>query len=95
MTAIKQMVSYISKALTDKPELVEIDEVVGESVVMLELKVADEDMGRIIGRGGRHINAMRALARVLGGKMGKRVSLELVDNQTLLSAKTQDAEPIS
>lgn len=80
MTEIKEMVSHISKALADKPEAIEVDEVVGESIVALELKVADEDMGRIIGKSGRHINAIRVLARVLGGKMGKRVSLELVDN---------------
>jgi len=90
MTAIKQMVDYICKALADKPEEVAVDEVLGESVIMLELKVADEDMGRIIGRGGRHINAMRTLARVLGGKMGKRISLELVDNQTAATPEVQD-----
>lgn len=90
MTAIKQMVDYICKALADKPEEVEVDEVMGESVIMLELKVADEDMGRIIGRGGRHINAMRTLARVLGGKMAKRISLELVDNQTAVIPEGQD-----
>ncbi len=82
MTAIKDVVSYIVKALADKPEDVEVFESVGEGVVMVELKVAQEDMGRIIGRGGRHINAMRDLVRVLGGKMGKRTSLELIETET-------------
>jgi predicted RNA-binding protein YlqC (UPF0109 family) len=94
MTAIQQMIDYICKALADKPEEVEVDEVLGESVIMLELKVADEDMGRIIGRGGRHINAMRTLTRVLGGKMGKRISLELVDDQTTATPKVQPMESV-
>jgi predicted RNA-binding protein YlqC (UPF0109 family) len=80
MTAIKQMVSYVSKSLADIPEEVEVMETEGENVIMLELKVASVDMGRIIGRRGRCINAMRALSRVIGGKMGKKVSLELVDS---------------
>ena len=47
---------------------------------MLELKVASEDMGRIIGRRGRCINAMRALSRIIGAKMGKKISLELIES---------------
>ena len=61
MTAIKQVVSYISKTLADIPEDVEVIETEGENVIMLELKVASEDMGCIIGRRGRCINAMRSL----------------------------------
>ena len=57
------MVSFISKTLADIPEAVEVLETEGENVIMLELKVASEDMGRIIGRRGRCINAMRALSR--------------------------------
>ena len=80
MTAIKQVVSYISKTLADAPEEVEVMETEGKNVIMLELKVASEDMGRIIGRRGRCINAIRALSRVIGGKMGKKVSLELIES---------------
>ena len=80
MTDIKQMVSYVSKSLADLPEEVEVMETEGENVIMLELKVASVDMGRIIGRRGRCINAIRALSSVIGGKMGKKVSLELVDS---------------
>jgi len=83
MTAIKQMVRYVVESLADKPEAVEIYESVGEGAIMVELKVAPEDMGRIIGRGGRHINAMRALVRVLGGKLGKRTSLELIESEAI------------
>jgi hypothetical protein len=78
MSEIKDMVEYVAKALADEPEAVEVNESIGESVIMLELNVASEDMGRMIGRKGRTINAMRSLARVLGGKLNKRISLEIV-----------------
>jgi predicted RNA-binding protein YlqC (UPF0109 family) len=55
----------------------------GENVIMLELKVASVDMGRIIGRRGRCIKAKRGLSRVIGGKMGKKVSLELIESEAI------------
>jgi hypothetical protein len=79
MTAIKDMVEYVANALADYPDQVSVTESQGEVTIALELHVAPEDMGRMIGRKGRTINAMRAVARVLGGKMGKRVTLELVE----------------
>ncbi|NBD34837.1 MAG: KH domain-containing protein [Chloroflexi bacterium] len=78
MTAVKDLVEYIVKALADEPDAVELSEIEGETSLVLELRVASEDMGRMIGRGGRTINAMRSLARVLGAKMGKKVTLEIV-----------------
>ncbi len=78
MSAVKDLVEYIVKALADEPEAVELSEIEGETSLVLELRVASEDMGRMIGRGGRTINAMRSLARVLGAKMGKKVTLEIV-----------------
>jgi uncharacterized protein len=78
MTEIKDMVQFVAQSLADKPEDVQINESVGEGVIMIEIKVADEDMGRLIGRQGRTINAIRSLARVLGAKMEKKVSVEIV-----------------
>ena len=78
MTAIKDMVEYIATSLADKPEEVEVSESVGEAVIMIEMNVASEDMGRMIGRKGRTINAIRSLARILGAKMGKKVSVEII-----------------
>lgn len=78
MTAIKDMVEYIAKSLTDEPEAVRVSESVGETVIMIEMNVASEDMGRMIGRKGRTINAIRSLARILGAKMNKKVSVEIV-----------------
>ena len=78
MSAVKDLVEYIVKALADEPDKVNLSEIEGESSIMLELRVASDDMGRMIGREGRTINAMRSLSRVLGAKMGKKVTLEIV-----------------
>ncbi len=79
MTKIKDLVEYVVHALADKPEEVEVNESVGEAVVAIEMRVASEDMGRIIGRRGRTINALRAVARILGAKESKRVTIELLE----------------
>lgn len=78
MSKVQDLVEYIVKALADKPDAVSLSEIEGETSIVLELRVAPEDMGRMIGREGRTINAMRSLARVLGAKMGKKVTLEIV-----------------
>ena len=78
MTKVHDLVEYIVKSLADQPDAVHLSEIEGETSIMLELRVASEDMGRMIGREGRTINAMRSLARVLGAKMGKKVTLEIV-----------------
>jgi len=77
MTAIKDMVEFIAKGLADQPDAVEVIESVGETTVMIEMHVASEDMGRMIGRKGRTINAIRSLARILGAKMEKKVNVEI------------------
>lgn len=78
MSAMKDLVEYIVKALADKPNQVQVSEIEGEASVILELRVAPEDMGRIIGKEGRTANAIRTLVRVLAAKQGKRVTLEIV-----------------
>ena len=78
MSDMKELVEYIAKALADEPALVQVSEIEGESSLILELRVGPEDMGRIIGKGGRTANAMRTLVRVLAAKQGKRVTLEIV-----------------
>ena len=79
---MKELIEYIAKTLADDPSQVRVDEIEGSSSVVLELRVAPEDMGRIIGSKGRVANAMRTLLRVLGGKEGKRVTLEIVESPT-------------
>ena len=78
MSSMKELVEYIAKALADDPSQVHVSEIEGESSIILELRVGPDDMGRIIGKGGRTANAMRTLVRVLAAKQGKRVTLEIV-----------------
>lgn len=76
---MKELIEYIAKSLVDDPSSVEVTEVEGASAMILELRVAQEDMGRVIGRGGRVANAMRTLLRVVAAKQGKRASLEIIE----------------
>jgi predicted RNA-binding protein YlqC (UPF0109 family) len=78
MASLKDLVEYIAKALVDDPAQVHVSEIDGEASVILELRVGPDDMGRVIGKGGRTANAMRTLVRVLAAKQGKRVTLEIV-----------------
>ncbi len=78
MASMKELVEFIAKSLVDDPSQVHVSEIEGEISVILELRVGPEDMGRVIGRGGRTANAMRTLVRVLAAKQGKRVTLEIV-----------------
>ncbi len=79
MTVIKDMVSYVTHALADHPNAIRLSETVTDDAVALELRVAPDDMGRIIGRRGRTINAVRDVARVLGGALDKKTDLELIE----------------
>ncbi len=73
------LIEYMAKALVDDPTQVQVSEVENRgSLVIYELRVAQDDMGRVIGNGGRVANAMRALLRVVGAREGKRVQLEIV-----------------
>lgn len=75
---MKELVEYIAKSLVDDPSQVEVTEIQGATSIILELRVAPEDMGRVIGRNGRVANAMRTLLRVVAAKQGKRVTLEII-----------------
>lgn len=75
---MKELVEYVAKSLVDDPSQVTITETTSGNSVVLELHVAPEDMGRVIGRNGRVANALRLLLRVQSAKLGKRVTLEIV-----------------
>jgi hypothetical protein len=77
-STMKDLVEYIAKSIVDDPSQVQVSEIEGATSVILELRVAQEDMGRVIGKGGRVANAMRTLLRVIAAKQGKRVTLEIV-----------------
>ena len=76
----KDTVEYIVKSLVDHPEDVEVFQDGSATSVILEVTVNDEDTGRVIGRGGRVINAIRVVVQSLAQKEGKRVSLEVLSD---------------
>jgi predicted RNA-binding protein YlqC (UPF0109 family) len=74
----KDLVEYIVKSLVNSPEDVFITETDENNSVLLEISVSEDDMGRLIGRGGVVVNSIRSLLQVAGAKRGKRVTLEIV-----------------
>lgn len=75
---MKELVEYVAKSLVDDPSQVVVTETRRANSVTLELQVAPEDKGRVIGRNGQVANAMRSLLRVMAARRGKRVTLEIV-----------------
>jgi predicted RNA-binding protein YlqC (UPF0109 family) len=76
---MRALTEYIAKAIVDQPEDVLVDEIRHGSHVNLDLHVAKEDMGRVIGRGGRVATAIRMLLRVAAEREGCQVTLEVVE----------------
>ena len=76
---MEALIDYIARSLVDDPTQVEIHQYQRGSSVNFELTVAKEDMGRVIGKGGRVATAMRALLRVAAAREGARASLDIVD----------------
>jgi hypothetical protein len=75
---MKELISLIIKSLVDKTDQIEIKEISGEKTLMYEVKVAAEDVGKIIGKHGRTINAIRTLLRSSMNKDNKKVILEVL-----------------
>ena len=75
---MKQLVEYIVKGLVDQPDQVVVTETRRGGAVMLELRVSPDDMGRVIGKGGRVANSIRSLLRVVAAKDGTRVTLDIL-----------------
>ena len=76
---MKELVEYVVKALVESPDEVSVAEIDEQDETILELTVAGSDMGRVIGKRGRVINAIRTLVQVNAAKQGTRVSVELVE----------------
>ncbi len=76
---MKALTEYIAKALVDHPDEVEVVEVRHGSRVTLELSVSKDDMGRVIGKGGRVANSIRMLLRVAAERDGSQVTLDVVE----------------
>ncbi len=76
---VPELVEHIAKALVDHPDRVRINEVKGEHTTVIELTVAKEDMGKIIGKQGRTAIAIRTLLSNVSMKTGKRFVLEIIE----------------
>lgn len=79
MSAMRDLLEEIAKALVDNPEDVSVAEVEGEQTTVLELRVKNEDLGKVIGRQGRTARAMRTLLAAAGMKVHKRFVLEILE----------------
>ncbi len=75
---MKDLVEYIASSLVEHPEQVLVKQTQGLHTVNIELHVAPEDMGKVIGRQGRIATAMRSLLRISAAREGKRVNLDIV-----------------
>lgn len=75
---MRELVEVIAKALVDNPEAVQVNEIAGEQSVILELKVAQDDMGKVIGRQGRIAKAIRTVVKAAATKENKRVVVEII-----------------
>jgi len=78
--SMAKLVELISRKLVDHPEDVQVTEVSGDYSCVIELKVAKEDIGKVIGKKGAHAQAIRTLMMAASGKDGKRYILEILDD---------------
>jgi hypothetical protein len=76
---MKDLVEQIAKALVDQPDKVQVREVLGEQTTVLELRVATEDLGKVIGKQGKTARAVRTLLAAAGMKLRKRFVLEILE----------------
>jgi uncharacterized protein len=76
---MRDLVEYLVRALVEDPEAVSVEELEENGDVVLEVTVADEDLGRVIGRGGRIANALRTLAKAAAARADKRVIVEILE----------------
>lgn len=76
---MKELIEHIAKALVDHPDQVEVTEIEGEQTSVLELKVAKEDLGKVIGKQGRTARAMRTILSAASTKIKKRSVLEIIE----------------
>ncbi|MCK7477847.1 MAG: KH domain-containing protein [Smithella sp.] len=76
---MKELIKYISQALVDNPDKVEVTEVIGEQTSVIELRVAKEDLGKVIGKQGRTAKAIRTILSATSAKVHKRAVLEIIE----------------
>ena len=78
---MKELVELIAKSMVDKPDEVRVSQLSGQSSTIFELKVAPEDIGKVIGKQGRNAQAIRVILSAAGMKVKKRFSLDLIEKR--------------
>lgn len=76
---MKDLIKFMAQALVDHPEQVEVSEVTGEQTSVIELRVAKEDLGKVIGKQGRTAKAMRTILSAASAKIRKRTVMEIIE----------------
>jgi uncharacterized protein len=76
---MKELITTISKSLVDNPEKVEVRQITGQSSLLIELRVAKEDLGKVIGKQGATAKAMRLILNAASAKIPKRTTLEIIE----------------
>jgi len=76
---MKELIKYIAQALVDNPDVVSVSEIIGEQASVIELRVAKEDLGKVIGKQGRTAKAMRTILSAASTKIHKRTVLEIIE----------------
>ena len=79
MDDLKALIEHMAKALVDKPDAVSVQETDGEKTAIIELRVAPDDLGKVIGKQGWTARSMRTLLNAAGTKLGKRCVLEILE----------------
>jgi len=77
---MKELLEYLARGLVEHPDEVRVNEVQEDEATVLELSVAEDDYGNVIGRGGRTASALRAVIKSAGSKRGRRVFVDIVDD---------------
>ena len=79
MSQLREFVEFMAKSIVDNPEEVQVTEVTGEKTTVIELRVASEDLGKVIGKQGRTAKAIRSILSAAAAKMKKRAVLEILE----------------
>ncbi len=76
---MKELIKYISQSLVDNPDKVEVNEIIGDQTSVIELRVAKEDLGKVIGKQGRTAQAIRTILSATSAKMHRRAVMEILE----------------
>jgi len=79
MSQLREFVEFMAKSIVDSPEAVQVTEIAGEKTTVIELRVASEDLGKVIGKQGRTAKAIRSILSAAAAKMKKRAVLEILE----------------